>query len=460
MGYGLDLSQHHGLHLTTELKQGISILQMSAVDLSEYVRACAGENPFLDEEYPEPIRPYELDKQTWDTSSDALFDNRGSSSLESFDNELRDMSHRTFSFDRYLVKSDSLEECLVEQLHMQVDDLRARAIGEYLIGCIDGNGYLKVPLGHIADTLGVIEDEVLQVLMLIQHFEPTGVGSRDLAECLKLQLDAAGKMTPLLQTLIDHHITDFVSRTPTAIAHDMGISLATLSEALDIIRTCNPRPAGQFGNSSRPIWPEVIVRSLGDGVYGVELQDLYLPHLHISKHYRLLASSACDKDSQTQTYLKEKLKEAESLVESINYRSTTLYKIACCIAENQVDFFDKGYDHLRPLTMSDVSEATTLSISTVSRMVNGNYMQTPRGVFELRFFFHSSAKCSSGQAISSRSVKRRISELVSHEDPAHPLSDRALAEAFSAQGVSVSRRTVNKYRDELGIPSRAARRRC
>ena len=237
----------------------------------------------------------------------------------------------------------------------------------------------------------------------------------------------------------------------------MGISLAQLGEALDVIRSCNPRPASQFGRPSRPIWPEVVVTSCDDGTYEVSLQDFYLPHLKINPTYRAMASHV--KEHETETYLSEKLKEAESLIDGINFRHATLYKVACCIVQMQVEFFEKGYDCLRPLTMAQVAEATGVSESTVSRISNGNYMQTPRGVFELRFFFHSSAYQGADRVVSSVSVKHRIGELVDREDPSNPLSDQAISEALEREGVSVSRRTVNKYREELGIPARAARRR-
>ena len=241
------------------------------------------------------------------------------------------------------------------------------------------------------------------------------------------------------------------------IARDMGISLAQLGEALEVIRTCNPRPASQFGRPSRPIWPEVVVTAVDDGTYEVSLQDFYLPHLKINPTYRAMASNV--KEHETETYLSEKLKEAESLIDGINFRHATLYKVACCMVQMQVEFFEKGYDCLRPLTRAQVAEATGVSESTVSRVSNGNYMQTPRGVFELRFFFHSSAYQGTDRVVSSISVKHRIGELVDCEDPSNPLSDQAISEALEREGVSVSRRTVNKYREELGIPARAARRR-
>ena len=452
----LGLQQH--LHLTTELKQGIAILRMSAQELSEYARKCVEENPFFDDDdWVEPRHPLAPERYSQDVSADALFEKRGHGSPETFDAERSDLSQRSFSFDRFLAEGDTLDEHLLEQLRLQADGPRAKAIGEYLIGNIDGNGYLRIAVDQAAASLGVPEQEVSQVLALVQQFEPTGVGARNLAECLLLQLQKSGKLTPLLERLIKSHLVEFETRTPAAIARDMGISLAQLGEALDVIRSCNPRPASQFGRPSRPIWPEVVVTSCDDGMYEVSLQDFYLPHLKINPTYRAMASHV--KEHETETYLSEKLKEAESPIDGINFRHATLYKVACCMVQMQVEFFEKGYDCLRPLTMAQVAEATGVSESTVSRISNGNYMQTPRGVFELRFFFHSSAYQGTDRVVSSVSVKHRIGELVDREDPSNPLSDQAISEALEREGVSVSRRTVNKYREELGIPARAARRR-
>ncbi|MEG0375450.1 MAG: RNA polymerase factor sigma-54 [Raoultibacter sp.] len=453
-----DLSLQQYLHLTTELKQGIAILRMSALELSDFVQKCVEENPFFDEDdWVEPRHPISPDRFERDISADALFEKRGHGSPETFDTERRDLAQRTFSFDRYLTGEDTLDDFLLEQLRLHDASPREKAVAEYIIGNIDYNGYLSMPLAQVT-ALGVSEQEAAHALSLVQQFEPAGVAARNLAECLILQLERKRELTPALERLIKNHLNDFETHTPTSIARTMGLSLAELNELLDVIRTCDPRPAGQFCRPSRPIWPEVVVEALGDGSYGVSLQDFYLPHLKINPTYRAMATSV--KEREAGTYLNEKLKEAESLIDGINFRHATLYKIACCIVEMQIEFFEGGYDCLRPLTMAQVAREAEVSESTVSRIANGNYMQTPRGMFELRFFFHSSAGTSSDRITSSISVKHRISEIVAKEDPSKPLSDQAIAEELERLGVAISRRTVNKYRDELGIPARAARRRC
>lgn len=498
-----DVSVSHGLHLTTELAQGIQVLQMNASDLSEYVRDCVGENPFFDEDAshhestrsPEdscggvsssvdgaddPGAPFEGRKPDEvlttlgasdasdvsdgvryrrDVSTDELFERRGHGSPERFGNERPDMAQRSFSFDRFLVERESLEDHLLEQLHISSHDDQIQRLGEYLIGCLDASGYLRVPLSSVAEELGCEEELVARALEVIWSFDPVGVGARDLSECIRIQLEARGALTPLLDKVLSDHLQDFGVKTPAAIARCLGVTLVELTSAMDVVRTCNPRPGSQFGGTSRPIWPEVVVEAAPEGGYEVWLQDFYLPELKINERYRTLALNSDGRSSEE--YLKRKLKEAEGLLSGIRYRHATLRKVACAIVELQKGFFDEGFEALRPLTMAHVAEVSDVSESTVSRLVNGNYMQTPRGVFELRFFFSSSASSKeSGEGASSLSVKRRIADLVAKEDPAKPLSDQAISDALAKAGISISRRTVNKYRDDLGIPARAARRRC
>ena len=431
------------LKLTPQLLQSMELLQMNSQELLDYLNQVSEENPLVEQTDLSSLhKAYEALRQKvhWingglpEDGHGAMPDrgaaDRETESLSAF---LCDQLERRRLPKPLLALTRDLAELVDEEGRLSQEDL-------------DGVAELKIP-----------QALTQQALETLQSLDPAGVGARSLSECLLLQLRKSGKLTPLLERLIKSHLVEFETRTPAAIARDMGISLAQLGEALDVIRSCNPRPASQFGRPSRPIWPEVVVTSCDDGTYEVSLQDFYLPHLKINPTYRAMASHV--KEHETETYLSEKLKEAESLIDGINFRHATLYKVACCMVQMQVEFFERGYDCLRPLTMAQVAEATGVSESTVSRISNGNYMQTPRGVFELRFFFHSSAYQGADRVVSSVSVKHRIGELVDREDPSNPLSDQAISEALEREGVSVSRRTVNKYREELGIPARAARRR-
>lgn len=361
--------------------------------------------------------------------------------------------------DRYCSDDDTLAAYLKQQLIVQSLSPEMRRSCEYLIGNIDENGYLVVTVEAAAQLLGSSEGSVLDALRVIQCFDPPGVGARDLAECLAIQLEVKNQLSPLAKRVLEDYLPSFEKKSPAQIAHDMGVTHAELEAVLDAIRQCNPYPGAQFGRVSNPIWPEVVVEEAGErGAYAVRLQDFFLPHLQINEHYRTLALS---KDcGGAEDYLKEKLKEAEALIANIDYRRVTLYKVACCIVELQSSFFDEGFNRIRPLTMERVAHLTGLSEATISRIANGNYMQTPRGVFELRFFFQAVAASEAGCEVAQASVKHRIAEIIKEEDPCRPLSDQAIAEQLAQEGAGVSRRTVNKYRTGMGIPAQSFRKRA
>ena len=489
----VDLSQRQGLeqqqtlHLTTELRQGLVVLQLNANDLADYLSSAIEENPvFVDafearaSEGPHMRQDEErsqgpngeasfstadanrtlysgFDSRIARVSADALMESRGHGRPESFGNERRDMSQRTFSFDRYLEAEETLQEHLMSQLRVMCDDQRICAIGDFLAGNLDSNGYLTISVEEAAHALGIEPSEVQEALALLQQLSPIGVAARNLSECLRLQLQEKGLMTPVLDMLLDRYLGELEKKSPASVARDMGVAAQDLEEALECIRMCDPRPGAQFGSQTEPVWPEVVVERNRDGGYQVRLQDMYLPELKIDEQYRTLAATSSDKAARD--YLKEKLREAEGVIEGVAYRNATLYKVASCIAELQVEFFDEGFDRLRPLTMAQVAEIVNVSVSTVSRLANGNYMQTPRGTFELRFFFHGSALSDASVEVSAVSVKKRIQQIVEGEDSKKPLSDQAICSLLQDDGVDISRRTVAKYRDQLGIPVRAARKR-
>ena len=483
-----DLVQQQTLHLTTELRQGLAVLQLNAANLADYVNACIEENPVFTDVSQEDADTSEvegwqdgkardarnentafstadsnrtiysgMDGHTPRVSTDAIMERRGHGSPETFDAERRDMSQRSFSIDRFLEARETVTEHVMSQLRMQTNDVRIHAIGGFISGNLDGSGYLTMTVAEIAEVLGVDEDEVEEVLELIQGLQPLGLAARNLAECLRPQLEASGLMTPLLDKLLSNHLSDLERKSVASVAHDMGVSPEDLERELQSIRCCNPRPGSQFDTTSDPIWPEAVIEREPDGTYSVRLNDLYLPELKVDERYRTLASSV--KDKATADYLMEKIREAEGLIEGVAYRNATLYKITCSIAEMQTEFFDEGFDRLRPLTMAKIAETAGVSQSTVSRIANGNYVQTPRGTFELRFFFHGATRADGAVEVSSLSVKRRIREIIEAENPAKPLSDQAISTELQAEGIEISRRTVAKYRDQLGIPVKAARKR-
>lgn len=479
----VDLSQRvearQELRLTTELRQGIEIMQMSAVELSDYVKQRVEENPFLDDDdWLYPQHPYEADTYTRTVSTDELAGSSRAAARERAVNggdadEVRDAERwrsgqdarwggsassslaagEGFAWDDYFVEGQTLADHLTEQLRLQEDNPRRIAVGELIAGSLDDDGYLTIPLEGIAQVAGVSKAEAADVLRAVQRLDPVGVGVRNLAERLAVQLAARGLYEkPHVKKLVEEGINDLGRLAPAPLAKKLGITVEELDEAFDLLQTCNPHPAAQFGKASASIWPEIVVEPADEpGTYRVRLQDCFLPHLRINAHYKTLAQT--EKNRATEEYLKKMLKEAESLLDGIAYRKATLYKVACCVVEEQSSFFDERSGFLRPLSMERVASLTGLSESTVSRVANGNYLQTPRGVFELRYFFQRAAASAGGVDVSQADVMRLIEELVHDEDKRYPMSDQALADELARRGVAVSRRTVAKYRTELGIPS-------
>lgn len=461
------------LFLSTELQQGIAILQMSAVDLAEHVKQCIEENPFLDDDNREWLQHTQpANESERSISVDVTSD---PTSMTPADGRSANQSDKDFT--DFLTQEDTLTESLVKQLHLSTSSPTDLRIGEFIIDSLDDNGYLRISVEEIAHILGVDTAEVSRALYIVQRMEPAGIAARNLSECLAIQLKARNALKGPARKILEGGLPEFGKASPDQIAKEKGVTLEEIDMALDMLRTCDPRPGAQFKRASGTIWPEVIVEpaeKLEDGIgteidsnidcskeggrYYVRLQDFFLPHLKINDSYRTMAKT--EKNKETEKYLKRKLDEAESLVGNIRYRKEALFIIACCIVELQQDFLDKGIDFLHSLTLEKVASLTGYSKSTVSRIANGNYMQTPRGVFELRFFFQPPATSDGANAIAQASVKHRLAEMIRTEDPYDPLSDQEIADRLEKESIAISRRTVGKYRAELDILPRSLRKRA
>lgn len=453
-GLSFEQRQQQKLHLTTEVKQGISVLCMNAAEVVEYAMVCLDENPFLERsEQWDRKHPCEPEKHCVCQSSEALSEREHFT----FDENMSFASRSEFSFDRYVVDHSSLESNLETQLKLTVESEIEKTIGKHLIGNIDRNGYLCVELEEIAHGVGVSTGEVEKVLKVLQKCHP-GIAARDIQECLLLQLEARGEAEFLTRCIVSEHLADLAAARYAVIARDLETSIDKVQAACDVIRRLDPRPGLHFDTDQGAIiWPEVeVVRA--DGGWKVCLREFDMPRMVINEEYLpLLHQEGIDKP--TLEYLREKLKAAQGLLQGIEQRRQTLYRVACCIAELQKEFFDRGFEALRPLTMAQVAETLELSESTISRVVNGNYLQTPKGLFEMRYFFRSGVSQSCDGAISSEGVKHYIQQLVENEDQCRPLSDESIREKLTQQGIDISRRTINKYRQSMGILSASQRRR-
>lgn len=452
----LRLENSQSLCLTSELRQGIEMLGMSAAELAEFVRGAIEENPFL--EYDERQfrkHPCELGGYSCNQSAEALLSKlqpRFSGGGGRY-GEIKEV----FEFERFMVDASSPYESLEVQLELLLDDHADRSIGHYLIGNLDRSGYLCISVEEAAQRLGAPLARIEHVLGALQSCQPIGIAARDLKECLLLQLEARGPVSLLVRHMVLDHLEDLAIGNLSKVAKRFEVSLARVQESLDLIRTLDPRPGLSLDCSvGSDIWPEVVVERAENG-YRVRLRDIDVPRVAISQTYLNLAGVQ-NLDAKTARYLRDRREEAVRLMDGIDRRKQTLLDVSQSIVAFQSDFLDRGLEYLKPLTMAEIARAVGVHESTVSRVVNGNYMQTPRGLFELRSFFHSSVGDErSAGAVSSESVKHAIKRLIGQEDSHNPLSDTQLQAALSDEGIAVSRRTVNKYRTSLGIPSHKQR---
>jgi RNA polymerase sigma-54 factor len=363
------------------------------------------------------------------------------------------------------VTRTTLAESLREQLHFLSLSKEHLALAEFLVGSLDDRGWLATPLDEIAQATGRPMEEIEAVLTVIQALEPVGVGARDLRECLLIQLEARGEKDTLAWRLIHDQFDNLVNRRFPEISRQLKVSVEEVQAAADVIATLNPRPGLQVSaEDPKYVVPDLLVERVDDE-YVVLLNDRHLPRLRISSAYegvlreRKKKSEMDAGEARTREYIQGKLNSARWLIQTIEQRRRTMIKVMNCIIREQREFFDKGIAFLRPLTLQQVARQIDMHESTVSRVCSGKYVQTPRGVFELKFFFSSGLETEGGEDVSARSAKDIIRTLIEEEDKTDPLSDQKIAELLHERGLRIARRTVAKYREQLNIlPARFRRR--
>lgn len=470
----LSMKLTHRLMMTPMLQQSIKLLQLSKLELTQLIHQELQENPMLEELSLEPsdFGPEEIDQGDVKAEDIRL----GSSDENGFDNAEREVDWQSFADDdvvdnssrfsasgnderelppleNILTRPQSLQNYLLWQLRMSssISDQDFR-IGEMIIGNIDENGYLCATIEEMAKVLELENRvEVEKVLNLIQNFDPAGVGARTPQECLLLQIKEEEPTASLIRRIIQNHIIHLESREYQAISRSMGISPVKVKELADIILSYDPKPGRRFNpDVSHYIVPDVFVYKMGDD-YVISLNDEGLPQLRVSNIYRKILRKGKNVPDNTRKYVEEKLRSAVWLIKSIQQRQRTLYNVAKSIVTFQRDFLDKGVAFLKPLTLVDVANDISMHESTISRVTTNKYMYTPRGIFELKFFFNSGLKKKDGDYISSIRVKELLRELIKNEDSRKPYSDTQILELLKKQGVVIARRTIAKYRDELNI---------
>lgn len=453
IGYELTIEQTQKLSMTPELIQAIQILQYNNQELNEYIDKELLENPILESEYHKESDT-EIDI---DSLRDQLI--QADENVEAYKQWESHSTSDEYSYENFVAFNYTLTEFLIEQLHFSSLKGQDAEIGRYIIENIDDNGYLSMSLEEICSVLDVDLDSCERVLNLIHTFEPSGIGARDLNECLIIQLASLGELTDEIEFIISNRLKDLADNKYALISKDMGISIAEVQGIADLIRTLEPKPGRGFDsdNSIKYIIPDIYVEET-NGEYVVSANDGSTPSLHISSYYNSLTEEA-KSDKELSNYLNNRFNSAMWLMKSIEQRKKTIYNVASAIVQFQNDFFAKGERFLKPLTLKQIAETVGVHESTVSRAINGKYMQCPRGVFELKYFFTGGILNEDGSGVSSNSIKSMIKEFVDAEDDKKPLSDSKISEMLHEKGIDISRRTVAKYRDDIGILPSSKRRR-
>lgn len=449
--------------LSPQVYQGLSILAMPIADLQQMIEVEMLENPVLevDETELEPVEGEEQvetgeDERSWDDWLEMYED------LDTMEPTApRDPNAEQANTEEFVGGVQSFDDYLLDQLSLlDVPDDVARA-ARAVIGSLDGDGFFAGSLKEVAALAGVDVATAEAGLKAVQQLDPPGVGARDLAEALCLEMEFLGLDEPMLTRIIKDHLDDVAANHFRKVARALRIDESEVRRLVEILRSLNPRPAGAYSPGPSPgyIVPDVTLRRFGDEWLIIPNNEA-LPTLRVSPRYRSMLKTGSSADDETKRYLKDKIRSAESFIRNVDRRKDTVTRITEIILEAQRDFFEDGKGPLRPLRLEDVAVEIGVHLSTVSRGVTGKYMATPYGLFELKHFFSGGYRTAQGMDVAATSIKQRLRELVKEEDLNRPLSDQKLAELLSEEGVTVARRTVAKYREELGLePSWARRRR-
>lgn len=451
---GLQLQQTQRLILTPELRQAIAILQQPVTELAAFLDEQLLENPCLEAEAKEEAELAPAPRL--DLGALVRYLGNGNETNGSAgESEDEDQPNPE---DRFHQPAPTLPEHLLAQLSLSPLLGAERCVVEYLIGSLNENGYLTLSLDEVAERFRTPLEQVESLLSYLQSFDPPGVGARNLAECLLLQWSAVANGNPLVERLIEHHLDDLAEGRLPRIARELNVTPAEVQAAADLIRTLDPKPGRRFGRASetRYVVPDVTVEWI-DREFVITVNESPLPRLRVNRQYQQLLVGSSEQPAKR--WVEERIGAAISLLKAIEQRRQTVYRVTEAIIEFQREFFRRGPRYLRPLTLKDVGDRIGVHESTVSRATAGKWLQTPHGLLEFKYFFTSGVAAAGGEGIAADAVKRLIAELIAKEEPANPLSDQALMERLGAQGVELARRTVAKYREEIGIPSSSKRKR-
>jgi len=451
--------------LAPQLRQSLELLQAPMLELRALVQQELQRNPTLEEKPPKTLSiEIEPGGSAVDDAKELAFKDEFEI-LSRIDEEgckyfMQDLAsepydagrdkRRAFFLDSQ-VKPESLQEHLNQQLRVAGLSEQDHRIGELIVGSINDDGYLLQSVEEMAAATGFEASHIHDILVVIQDFDPIGIGARDVRECLLLQLERLGQGDSLAATVVKNHLDLLGNKQFKEIAHALSVPLEQVHQAAKVIATLEPKP-GLIFSAETPVYvmPDVVVEKTDAG-YRVVLNDEHIPRLWISRQYKdMMQNDATKPDAKA--YIRERIRSGLFLIKSITQRQRTLYRVAVEIVRVQSEFLDAGIAHLKPLSMAEVARLVGLHETTVCRCVANKYMKTPRGLFEMKYFFNPGLKTADGKTVSNKTVQDKIASLVAEEDPLHPLSDQEIMDRFKGEGLQVARRTVAKYRLILKIP--------
>ncbi|WP_430473779.1 RNA polymerase factor sigma-54 [Thalassospira lucentensis] len=514
----LDLRQSQSLVMTPQLQQAIKLLQFNNIELSNFIDSELLENPLLEradpgqtfaesgdgavgngddgidsrstDNFTDRDDQFGTDRLTasetmgnddgpLDVASDALYGGEGEISRNGEPVAGNHDYSSPYSggagggaggsgsgssddlpgLEQTLADEATLRQLLDDQMNIAFADASSRMIGSYLIDMLDDNGYVSGELSEVSDALECSIEDVKRVLSVMQGFDPVGIFARDLAECLELQLRDLNRFDPAMAALLAN-LDLLAKREFDRLRRVCGVDADDLHDMIAEIKNLDPRPGKTVdGEVATPVIPDVLMRAAGNGNWHLELNTEALPRVLVNEEYVAQIGSGL-RDREERGFMSEKLQTANWLVKALHQRATTIMKVASEIVRQQDGFFSHGVSHLRPLILRDIAEAIGMHESTVSRVTNGKFMATPRGMFELKYFFTTAISSSDGgDAYSSEAVRHRIKSLIDKEEPKKILSDDKLVELLGKEGIDIARRTVAKYREAMRIPSSVQRRR-
>lgn len=472
MGHKLVQNQSQRLMLTQKMQQALQILQYNAQELEMHVQQELETNPVLERQAPSESDS--SDDSPSSSSSNETHDEAPATDTDfdldsyasAYDQRLRegrdlsvnhDMAARRDHYQNSITKEESLSAKLMSQVGLSFEDETKYLVAESIVGDIDDRGYFGGDLSEIAVQFDMPVEDVERILYRIQRFEPVGVGARDIVECLLLQIQVEYPEEPELCVLVEEHLDALQQRHIPQIARAMKVPPERVEELKRMLSNLDPWPGNAYASEPTQYIAADLLVEKEDGEYVVSLTSEDSPKLQINDEYRSLAK---DKkiEKEERAYLRENVEAANWLIRNVEQRQQTILKIGTAIVDVQREFLDKGVDKIKPLTLQEIADVVGVHEATVSRTTRGKYIQTPQGLFELKYFFSTGLKREFGEDQSSKSVQLKIKKIIEAEDKRKPLSDQKIADMLKKDGLSIARRTVSKYRDILNIPSTTMRR--